>query len=66
MSVKRYFSATSREAIKLVRAELGDEAVILSNRDVEGGVEVIASAPNDIEALIERSPRPAVQAQAKR
>jgi flagellar biosynthesis protein FlhF len=57
MSVKRYFSTTSREAIKLVRAELGDEAVILSNRDVEGGVEVIASAPNDIEALIERSPR---------
>ncbi len=63
MSVKRYFSATSREAIKLVRAELGDEAVILSNRDVEGGVEVIASAPNDIELLIERSPKPAVQAQ---
>jgi flagellar biosynthesis protein FlhF len=59
MSVKRFFSATSRDAIKQVRAELGDEAVILSNREVEGGVEVIASAEDDIAALIDRSPRPA-------
>jgi len=57
MSVKRFFSATSREAIKLVRAELGDEAVILSNREVDGGVEVIASAHDDIAALIDRAPR---------
>lgn len=57
MSMKRFFSATSREAIKLVRAELGDEAVILSNREVDGGVEVIASAQNDLSALIELTPR---------
>ncbi|MBL0125080.1 MAG: flagellar biosynthesis protein FlhF [Betaproteobacteria bacterium] len=57
MSVKRFFSATSREAIKQVRAEMGDEAVILSNQKVDGGVEVIASAHNDIAALIDRSPR---------
>jgi flagellar biosynthesis protein FlhF len=57
MSVKRFFSATSRDAIKQVRAEMGDEAVILSNQKVDGGVEVIASAHNDIAALIDRSPR---------
>ncbi len=57
MSMKRFFSATSREAIKLVRAELGDEAVILSNREVDGGVEVIASAQNDLSALIDLTPR---------
>lgn len=57
MSMKRFFSATSREAIKLVRAELGDDAVILSNREVDGGVEVIASAQNDLSALIDLTPR---------
>jgi flagellar biosynthesis protein FlhF len=57
MSMKRFFSATSREAIKLVRAELGDAAVILSNREVDGGVEVIASAHDDLSALIDLTPR---------
>ena len=61
MSVKRFFSTSSREAIKQVRAELGDEAVILSNREVNGGVEVIASAPDDIAALIDRTPAVARQ-----
>ncbi|MEQ1516083.1 MAG: flagellar biosynthesis protein FlhF [Usitatibacteraceae bacterium] len=56
MSMKRFFCATSREAIKQVRAELGDDAVILSNREVDGGVEVIASAPDDIAALIDLTP----------
>jgi len=56
MNMKRFFSATSREAMKQVRAELGDEAVILSNREVDGGVEVIASASDDIAALIDRTP----------
>lgn len=56
MNMKRFFSATSREAMKQVRAELGDEAVILSNREVDGGVEVIASASYDIAALIDRTP----------
>jgi len=56
MNMKRFFSATSREAMKQVRAELGDEAVILSNREVDGGVEVIASASDDIAALIARTP----------
>ncbi len=60
MSVKRFFSATSRDAIKQVRAEMGDEAVILSNQKVVGGVEVIASAHIDIAALIDRTPRMAV------
>lgn len=59
MSVKRFFSASSREAIKQVRAELGAEAVILSNREVDGGVEVIASARDDIAALIGRTPQTA-------
>ncbi len=67
MNMKRFFSATSRDAIKQVRAELGDEAIILSNREVDGGVEVIASAHDDIAAMIDRAPRaekPAARTQA--
>jgi flagellar biosynthesis protein FlhF len=57
MSVKRYFGLTSRDAIRQVRAELGDEAVILSNRKVDGGVEVLASAQDDINSMIDYAPR---------
>jgi len=59
MSMKRFLSASSREAIKLVRAELGDEAVILSNRAVDGRVEIIATAQDDVDALIGLAPRDA-------
>src|SRR4051812_48730090 len=59
MSLRRFFSANARDAMKLVRAELGDDAVILSNRAVDGGVEVIASADGDVQALINRASAPA-------
>lgn len=44
MSVKRFIGANSREAMRLVRAVLGDDALILSNRKVEEGVEILAAA----------------------
>lgn len=48
MSVKRYFAATARMALREIRDELGEDAVILSNRKVEGGVEIMALADADI------------------
>ncbi|PAU79368.1 flagellar biosynthesis protein FlhF [Halomonas salipaludis] len=44
MSVQRFLGVNSREAMRQVRAALGDDALILSNRNVEGGVEVLALA----------------------
>ncbi|SDK77769.1 flagellar biosynthesis protein FlhF [Franzmannia pantelleriensis] len=44
MSVQRFLGANSREAMRQVRAALGDDALILSNRNVEGGVEILALA----------------------
>lgn len=44
MSVKRFIGANSREAMRLVRAVLGDDALILSNRKVDEGVEILAAA----------------------
>jgi len=42
MNVKKFTAATTREALRMVRDELGDEAVILSNRKVAEGIEIMA------------------------
>jgi len=43
MEVKRFFSTTMQDVLKMVREELGPDAVILSNSKVEGGVEIVAA-----------------------
>lgn len=51
MKIKRYFAVDMRQAMRMVRDEQGPEAVILSNRSVEGGIEVIAAVDFDATAL---------------
>lgn len=51
MVVKKFFGATTRDALKQVRNELGEDALILSNRPVGGGVEIMAVADADVSAL---------------
>ena len=51
MKIKRYFAADMRRAIQMVREELGADAVILSNRKVNGGVELMAAVDYDAEAI---------------
>ena len=41
MKMKRYFAADSRQALRELREDQGPDAVILSNRRVDGGVEII-------------------------
>ncbi len=43
MKMKRYFAPDSRQALRALRDDQGPNAVILSNRRVEGGVEIIAA-----------------------
>jgi len=43
MKAKRFTAPTMKKALELVSQELGKEAVILSNKRVEGGVEVVAA-----------------------
>ena len=43
MKMKRYFAADSRQALRELRDDQGPDAVILSNRRVQGGVEIIAA-----------------------
>jgi flagellar biosynthesis protein FlhF len=53
MKIKRFFSQDMRTTIRLVREELGADAVILSNNRVNGGVEIIAAVDYD-ESLIDQ------------
>ncbi len=52
MKVKSYIAANSREAMAQVKKELGSDAVILSNRAVTGGVEILALAQGDVAGLV--------------
>ena len=54
MKMKRYFAADSRQALRELREDQGPDAVILSNRQVNGGVEIIAALDYD-EAMINSS-----------
>ncbi|MCH4562992.1 flagellar biosynthesis protein FlhF [Halomonas sp. EGI 63088] len=51
MSVMRFIGASSREAMRQVRAALGDDALILANRRTETGVEILALADQVAEAM---------------
>ncbi|HCE08929.1 MAG TPA: flagellar biosynthesis protein FlhF [Oxalobacteraceae bacterium] len=51
MNVKKFSANTSREAWRLVRDALGPDAVILSNKTVNGIVEILALASEDMSSL---------------
>ena len=51
MNVQKFIAANSREALRKVRDALGPEAMILSNRSIAEGVEVVALAAEDMAAL---------------
>ncbi len=53
MNARKFIAASSRDALKLVRIELGADAVILSNRKVADGVEIVAVAGSELAHLSE-------------
>lgn len=59
MKIKRYVAPDMRQAMREVREEQGADAVILSTRRVEEGVEVVAAIDYD-ETLVRPPARPAV------
>ena len=54
MKMKRYFAADARLALRQLREDQGPDAVIISNRKVPGGVEIIAALDYE-DALINAS-----------
>jgi flagellar biosynthesis protein FlhF len=69
--IKKFYATTTRDALRQVRDALGANAIILSNRQVGGGVEIIAVADLDMASLtaqaepagpvLTRAPRAAAQ-----
>src|SRR5690606_2909188 len=56
MKVKRFHGANSREVLKQVREALGEDAIILSNRNVPNGVEILAVAEDDMASIVGVAP----------
>lgn len=54
MKIKRFVAPDMRSAIRQVREDQGPDAVILSNRSTNGGVEIIAAVDYD-EALVNQA-----------
>ena len=53
VNVRRYFAANMRSALDLVRREQGPDTLILSNRKLDNGVELITADGDIDEALVE-------------
>lgn len=51
MSVAKFVAANGREAMRKVREAMGPDAVVLSNRSIEGGVEIVAMRDTDLGAV---------------
>jgi flagellar biosynthesis protein FlhF len=63
MSFRRYVAGTVREGLDRVRRELGEDAVILSNKRLgPGRIEIVAAASDSMQALVEEADRPSAVA----
>ncbi len=51
MNIQRFTAATSREALAKARMAFGEGTLILSNRPIENGVEVVATGEDSLAAL---------------
>lgn len=60
MNIKRICTANVRDAMRRVRDELGPDAVILSNRRVNNGVEIVAASEYD-QKLLQDIPQSATE-----
>ena len=51
MNVRKFIAATARDALHKVKDLLGPDAIILSNRAIPGGVEIMAVAAGDMDMI---------------
>ncbi len=59
MNVRKFIAPNARDALRKVKETLGADAIILSNRGVPGGVEIMAIAARDMAMIV---PAPASEA----
>lgn len=66
MQVKRFFAADMRQAMKLVRDELGADAAIIGNRRLAGGVELVAALNYQLPNELVREPNLQLEAELRK
>ena len=59
MTPRKYLAASARDALRRIKEDLGPDAIVLSNRPVEGGVEILALPANALEAMTAPTKKPA-------
>ncbi len=74
MNVRKFIAANARDALRKVKETLGNDAIILSNRGIPGGVEIMAVAARDMAMIVptqvadstpvERRPAPSLAPEA--
>lgn len=52
MNVRKFIAANARDALRKVKETLGNDSIILSNRGVPGGVEIMAVAARDMAMIV--------------
>ena len=52
MNVRKFIAANARDALRKVKETLGNDAIILSNRGIPGGVEIMAVAARDMAMIV--------------
>ncbi|MHB1780125.1 MAG: flagellar biosynthesis protein FlhF, partial [Acidithiobacillus sp.] len=58
MKIKRFSGSSTRDVLQQIRMSLGPDAVILSNRDVNGEVEIVAAIDFDEQQCTEAHATP--------
>ena len=63
MTPRKYVAASARDALRRIKEDLGPDAIVLSNRPVEGGVEILALPANALETMMPPAKKPAAKPQ---
>jgi flagellar biosynthesis protein FlhF len=62
MNVQRFFAPTARDALRCVKEALGADAIVVGNRSVDGGVEILALPAEAANAIARTEAAPPPQA----
>jgi flagellar biosynthesis protein FlhF len=68
VKIRRFYGKDMREALKQVKDELGGDAVIMSNKKLADGIEIVAAydkEPIVKQAAVQHSPQPKIQSKGK-
>jgi flagellar biosynthesis protein FlhF len=57
MSMRRFVAPTARDCLRKVKEELGAEAIVVSNKPVTGGIEIMAMTAEGFEAFSRQLPQ---------